>query len=138
VSRSGILSEGSSFVAHDWLAFSVELLGILAVLAIAGAVGFSVVKSIDLVRGERELSRRLRSERLAYVNRLIEELSRGEAPPEEAIRMIEKYVEYMRPGWQREELTNALRQPLEGGRRAYAAKILRAASADRSAVASSR
>jgi hypothetical protein len=121
-----------------WVAYFVEALGILSVLTVCGAIGFSVIRTLDLMRGEKELGRRLRSERLEHIHRLIHDLSQQDMPSEEAIRMLEKYLAHMPRGAAREELGNALRQPLARGRRAYAEKLLRAAGNEKTMASSGR
>jgi hypothetical protein len=110
------------------LVFGAEFFGILSVLALCIGIGFSVAKSVRLLRGERRLQRRIANQmRIDQLTRLIEQMSHDPQAYAKVVSILENQLALMEADPQRVEMLNALRQATERGRRAYAEKLLREA-----------
>jgi len=113
---------------HFTLQYTVELLGFLSLLAVSVGIGFALVKSFLLIRGERTLAVQLthqsNSVRVAQLLTALVSESADSAlvlsEIEQELRNVPTKVQRM----QRREIFEALSQPNERGRRAYASKLL--------------
>lgn len=123
----------------EWIAYAVELLGMLSVFAVAGAIGFSLVRSVELVTGERTLRRRIRNQmRLDKLTKLAEQMRDADpAVRDRAIEIIKSNLALMPDNWSKGELLDAIRQNTERGRNAYAEKLLRKTVSEKSLTSKS-
>jgi len=110
------------------LQYTVELLGLLSLLAVSVGIGFALVKSALLIRGERTLAVQLkRQSNSVRVSQLLAALASESADSALVLSEIEQELRKAPTAverWQRHQIIEALSQPNERGRRAYASKLL--------------
>jgi hypothetical protein len=108
----------------------LETLAVVSILAISYAIGYVVYQSLRLINSQREITKRLQSERLDHLKRMLASMPQDQDQYQRTITVIEKYLDHLSEK-QKMALLMALRQPSERGRRAYAEKLIRTAEAEK-------